>query len=94
MQFAEIVRMIFALGVTLGLIGLAAWGARRYGPATLLRMQTPLAERRLQILESLVLDPSRRLVLVRVDAEERLLLLGEGSLVSAPVPPTPVEAEA
>jgi len=25
-----------------------------------------------------VLDPARRLVLVRVDSEERLLLLGEG----------------
>jgi len=25
-----------------------------------------------------VLDPARRLVLVRVDAEERLILLGEG----------------
>lgn len=93
MPFAEIVRMIFALGVTLGLIGLAAWAARRYGPASLLRLQTPLAERRLHILESLVLDPSRRLVLVQVDGEERLLLLGEGSFVGVTAP-TPAEAEA
>jgi flagellar protein FliO/FliZ len=84
MDFLEVLRMFAALGVTLGLIGLAAWGARRYGPATLLRMQTPLAERRLKIVETLVLDPSRRLVLVRVDNQERLLLLGEGRVVSGP----------
>lgn len=84
MDFSEIVRMIAALGVTLGLIGLAAWGARRFGPAALLRMQTPVAERRLRIVETLVLDPSRRLVLIKVDEEERLLLLGEGRVLSTP----------
>jgi len=83
MDFAEIIRMIAALGVTLGLIGLAAWGARRYGPSTLLRMQTPLAERRLRIVETLVLDPSRRLVLIKVDGQERLLLLGDGKIIDA-----------
>ena len=92
MDFAEIVRMIAALGVTLGLIGLAAWGARRFGPATLLRMQTPLAERRLRIVETLVLDPSRRLVLIKVDEEERLLLLGEGRVLGGAVP-APLEAQ-
>ena len=30
-----------------------------------------------------MLDPQRRLVLVRVDAQERLLLLGEGRVVDA-----------
>jgi hypothetical protein len=29
-----------------------------------------------------MLDPHRRLVLVRVDREERLILLGEGSLLT------------
>ena len=32
----------------------------------------------MQVVETLVLDPARRLVLVRIDDEERLLLLGEG----------------
>jgi len=53
---------------------------------------SPLAERRLHILESLVLDPSRRLVLVQIDGEERLLLLGEGSFVSV-TPSIPAEAQ-
>lgn len=89
MGFLDIVRMIFALGVTLGLIGLAAWAARRYGPAALLRMQTPPAERRLKIVETLVLDPSRRLVLVQVDQQEKLILLGEGSLLAGAPSPSP-----
>jgi len=46
---------------------------------------TPPAQRRLAIVESLTLDPHRRLVLVRLDQQERLLLLGEGrSLDIAP----------
>jgi flagellar protein FliO/FliZ len=35
------------------------------------------------VIETLVLDPARRLVLVRFDAEERLILLGEGQVISA-----------
>ena len=80
MDLLSLLRAILGLGVTLGLVGLAAYAARRWGPAGLLQATTP-AERRLQVLESLVLDPQRRLVLVRVDAEEKLLLLGEGRLV-------------
>jgi flagellar protein FliO/FliZ len=92
MGFLEVIRAIAALGVTLGLIGLAAWAVRRYGPATLLRMQTPAVERRLKVVETLVLDPSRRLVLVRIDQEEKLLLLGEGRLLGAPLPAPAREA--
>jgi len=32
----------------------------------------------MSVVETLVLDPARRLVLVRIDNEERLLILGEG----------------
>ena len=35
-------------------------------------------ERRMVVVETLMLDPARRLVLVRIDDEERLLILGEG----------------
>jgi flagellar protein FliO/FliZ len=44
---------------------------------------TPPTQRRLAIVESLTLDPHRRLVLVRLDHEERLLLLGEGRALGA-----------
>ena len=78
MNVWDLVRAVFALVVTLGLVGLAAVAARRFGPEWMTRLQRPRAERRLAIVESLPLDPARRLVLVRLDGRERLLLLGEG----------------
>jgi len=78
MDFLEIVRMAAALAVTLGLIGLASWGMRRFGPDAMTRLNMTRRERRLTLVETLVLDPARRLVLVRLDDEERLILLGEG----------------
>ena len=82
MDLPDIVRMIAALAVTLGLVGVAAVIARRFAPSALLRLKTP-AEKRLKVLESLILDPQRRLVLVRIDQHEQLILLGEGRLLSA-----------
>ena len=78
MDLGDLARAVFALVLTLGLIGLAAVAARRFGPEWLTRLQRPKAERRLAVVESLPLDPARRLVLVRLDGRERLLLLGEG----------------
>jgi len=83
---SEFARAAFALILTLGLIGLGAVVLRRYGPNALARFGKPQAVRRLAIVESLVLDPARRLVIVSCDGKERLLLLGEGQLV------TPVDA--
>jgi flagellar protein FliO/FliZ len=82
MDFATFARAIFALAVTLGLVGLAAVALRRYGPDAMARLAARRAERRLRIVESLVLDPTRRLVLVSLDGRERLLLLGEGRMLS------------
>jgi flagellar protein FliO/FliZ len=94
MSLADFARAFFALAITLGLIGLAAFLARRFGPEWLVRLQRPKAERRLTIVESLPLDPVRRLVLVRLDSTERLLLLGEGRMLaevtSKPAPESPV----
>jgi len=87
MEFAELVRAVFALALTLGLIGLAAVGLRRFGPDALARFSPTRKERRLAIVESLVLDPSRRLVVVSLDGHERLLLLGEGQLLPPPRAP-------
>ena len=81
-MFTEIATMIAALAVTLGLIGLGVVGLRRFGPETLKRFQGVRAARRLAVIETLMLDPSRRLVLIRFDKEERLILLGEGRLLS------------
>ena len=75
------VQAAFALAATLGLFGVGVYAARRWAPAGLMRMNSQ-APRRLAVLETLALDPGRRLVLVRVDEEERLLLLGEGQVLS------------
>ncbi|MBI1683923.1 flagellar biosynthetic protein FliO [Caulobacter hibisci] len=76
-----LIRAVAALAVTLGLIGLAAVALRRFGPDALNRLVSQRRERRLRVVETLVLDPARRLVLCRLDGEERLVLLGEGRLL-------------
>ena len=81
MDFAIFARAVFALAVTLGLVGLAAVALRRFGPEALARLTPTRKDRRLAVVESLVLDPARRLVLVSCDGEERLLLLGEGQVL-------------
>lgn len=83
MDFAIFARAVFALAITLGLVGLAAVALRRFGPDALARFTaaTGAKDRRLKVVESLVLDPARRLVLISCDGEERLLLLGEGHVL-------------
>ena len=87
MGFLDFVRAILGLAITLGLIGLAAYALRRYAPGLMERFQGTRGERRLQVVETLVLDPARRLILVRVDDEERLILLGEGKELIEPRQP-------
>ncbi|ESQ87304.1 hypothetical protein ABAC460_19975 [Asticcacaulis sp. AC460] len=78
MDFLSILKAVFALSIVLGLILGLAYGLRRYAPQIMARLQAQRGERRLKVVETLVLDPARRLVLVRLDDEERLILLGEG----------------
>jgi flagellar protein FliO/FliZ len=83
MDFSYFLRAVFGLAITLGLLGVAAVALRRFGPDALARFGAPARKaRRLSVVETLVLDPSRRLVLVACDGEETLLLLGEGRPVS------------
>jgi len=81
MNLSDFARAVFALALTLGLLGLCAAALRRFGPDVLARFAAPKQTRRLMIVETLVLDPSRRLVLVSCDGRERLILLGEGKLI-------------
>jgi flagellar protein FliO/FliZ len=83
MSIADVFRMIAGLAFTLGLIGLCVVVLRRFGPETLKRLQGTHKDRRLSVVETLVLDPSRRLVLVRFDQEERLILLGDGRMLAS-----------
>ena len=82
MHLADFARATFALLLTLGLIGLASVALRRYGAGALGRFGAPKRDRRLAVVESLVLDPARRLLIVTCDGEERLILLGEGQILA------------
>lgn len=97
MDIFELIRAVAALAVTLGLVGLAGVALRKFGPDAMARLTTLRKDRRLQVVETLVLDPTRRLVLFTLDGEERLLMLGEGQLLDwgpkkakkPPAPPKP-----
>lgn len=82
MSFVDLIRWFASLAVTLGLFGLGVVALRRYGPNVVKRLQASRGQtRRLVVVESLLLDPQRRLVLVSLDGREKLLLLGEGRLL-------------
>ena len=81
MDIFLLIRAVAALAITLGLVGLAGVALRKWGPDALARVTTLRKDRRMQVVETLVLDPTRRLVLFTLDGEERLLMLGEGQLL-------------
>jgi flagellar protein FliO/FliZ len=75
MEAMELLRGALALVFVLGLIGGAAWAARRFAPAALFSVKSK-NDRRLGIIESLQVDGRHRLVLVRRDEAQHLLLIG------------------
>ncbi len=74
MDLLDWARALFALIATLALIVGAAYGARRLG---MLQPGAP-GVKRMRVIESLLLDTRRRMVIVRVDEREHVLLLGPG----------------
>ena len=87
MSAGDLIRWFASLAITLGLFGVAVVALRRYGPNVFKRLQAAQGARRMTIVESLHLDPQRRLVLVSLDGREQLILLGEGRLIGeAPGP--------
>lgn len=80
MDLVGYLQFVAALALVLGLIGGLAWLVKRSGVAGNLVPTAARkgAGRRLGIVEVLPLDPRRKLVLVRCDAREHLLLLGHG----------------
>jgi flagellar protein FliO/FliZ len=74
MEYQDYVRGLAALVAVLALITIAAWGARRLGLAG--NRIGPRRERRLAIAEVLAVDNRRRLLLVKRDDIEHLLLIG------------------
>ena len=75
MESADYLRFVLVLVFVLALIGLLTWLVRRFGLAG--RMPTGGRQgRRLDVIEVAALDSRHRLVLVRRDQTEHLLLLG------------------
>jgi flagellar protein FliO/FliZ len=68
-------RFVLALLFVIGLIALIAWLARRYGLGGVAIPNTG-RRKRLRLVEAMTLDAKRRLVLVRRDGVEHLILLG------------------
>jgi flagellar protein FliO/FliZ len=67
-------RVIFGLLTVIGLIGVAAIAARKAGLATFAPGVT--GKRRLGVVETLSLDARRRLLIVKCDDREHLIILG------------------
>ncbi len=77
MEYSDYFRMIFALLFVLGLIGVLYLLARQYAARRLgFGVGRGGAGGRLAVVEARALDARRRLVLVRRDEVEHLLLLG------------------
>jgi len=78
MDFDLYLRFVVALVFVLALIGVAAWLLRRFGLAGRLAASVG-KQRRLRIVEVAPLDGKHRLVLMRRDEVEHLLLIGAGA---------------
>jgi flagellar protein FliO/FliZ len=98
MDFGIYLRFMFALIAVLALIAGLTWAARRFGFGGQL---TPNAGKspRLSVVEVRALDSRRKLVLLRRDGWEHLVLLGpnqdlylEGGIVAAREPGYPIGA--
>lgn len=70
----DYLNFLMALLFVLGLIAIMAWGLKRLGGRHF--VGTPGQRRRLSLVEVLPIDARRRLVLVRRDDRDHLLLLG------------------
>jgi len=77
METALYLRVILSLVLVLGLILGCLWAVRRLGLAGMAAGRG--GRRRLAVIEGVAVDGKRRLVLVRRDGREHLLLVGGGS---------------
>lgn len=75
MDLIDFARYFGAMALVLGLLGVAALAARRYGIPGIAKADSL---RRLAVSETLMLGPRYKLLLVRRDNAEHLILMGPG----------------
>ena len=78
MNFATYLQFALALVFVLGLILLLAWAVRRFGWFAQV-IPVRAGKKRLAVVDMAVVDAKRRLILVRRDDKEHLLLVGANS---------------
>jgi flagellar protein FliO/FliZ len=85
MDVLEVLRYVGALILVLALIGGAALGARKFGVPGVTRA---FPDKRLHIVETLMMGPKQRLFIVRRDDVEHLVLSGPdgASVIEANIP--------
>ena len=90
MDLESYYRFVLALGFVLGLIWLASWAVKRFGIERNLSGPAGAKGKRLAIIEVQPLDARRKLVLLRRDAVEHLVILGNNQelLVEAGIVPS------
>tara|TARA_B100000676_G_scaffold312790_1_gene388955 strand:- start:5303 stop:5674 length:372 start_codon:yes stop_codon:yes gene_type:complete len=101
LDYSNYLQFFFALIFVLGLIGAVALLLRHFGFGGAVRLQRRLTGgcRRLEVTDVLAVDARRRLVLVRRDNTEHLILLGANedllieSCISAPEMPKEMEGQ-
>ncbi len=76
MDLVNIARFVLSFVVVIGLLGGLAWILRRYGAG---RITAAAGKGRLGVVEVATVDAKRRLVLIRRDTVEHLLLLSPTS---------------
>jgi flagellar protein FliO/FliZ len=92
MDADSLVRFALALVAVLGLIGVVAVVARRLGLVSVAALNR--GGNRVKVIETTAIDARRRLVLVRRDDAEHLLLLGANgeTVVETGIRPQPATA--
>lgn len=75
MESADYTRTFLVLAFIMGLIWLCAWLAKRFGLDKKLRGVTGGAGGRLAVTDTIYVDPKRKLLLVRADTREYVLLV-------------------
>ena len=70
---AEILRIVFSFIAVLGLIGVCALAARKFGLAS--AVGNASGKKRLALVETLAIDARRRLAIIRCDDTEHLIIL-------------------